>query len=102
MIYSGGADLDILPQHASKGKGLEFLLNEVSMSIGLLIFDCSSAQASKLSPLSIRVMLILTVNTLLDHRSVECRLKSLWVLPRMECWSMVTPAMTLSCLRYLE
>lgn len=29
MIYSGGADLDILPQHASKGKGLEFLLGEV-------------------------------------------------------------------------
>ena len=29
VIYSGGADLDILPQHASKGKGLEFLLNEV-------------------------------------------------------------------------
>lgn len=31
VIYSGGADLDILPQHASKGKGLEFLLNEVSL-----------------------------------------------------------------------
>ncbi len=29
VIYSGGADLDILPQHASKGKGLEFLLGEV-------------------------------------------------------------------------
>ena len=26
VIYSGGADLDILPQHASKGKGLELLL----------------------------------------------------------------------------
>ena len=30
VIYSGGEDLDILPQHASKGKGLEFLLGEVS------------------------------------------------------------------------
>ena len=30
VIYSGGEDLDILPQHASKGKGLEFLLAEVS------------------------------------------------------------------------
>ena len=29
VIYSGGADLDILPQGASKGKGLEFLLAEV-------------------------------------------------------------------------
>ena len=29
LIYSGGADLDILPQGASKGKGLEFLLEEV-------------------------------------------------------------------------
>ena len=29
VIYSGGADLDILPQGASKGKGLEFLLKEV-------------------------------------------------------------------------
>ena len=33
VIYSGGADLDILPQHASKGKGLEFLLSEVSLSM---------------------------------------------------------------------
>lgn len=32
VIYSGGADLDILPQHASKGKGLEFLLGEVRHS----------------------------------------------------------------------
>ena len=30
VIYSGGADLDILPQTASKGKGLEFLLNQAS------------------------------------------------------------------------
>ena len=29
VIYSGGEDLDILPQGASKGKGLEFLLQEV-------------------------------------------------------------------------
>lgn len=29
LIYSGGEDLDVLPQGASKGKGLEFLLNEV-------------------------------------------------------------------------
>jgi hydroxymethylpyrimidine pyrophosphatase-like HAD family hydrolase len=29
LIYSGGVDLDILPQHASKGKGLEFLLRQV-------------------------------------------------------------------------
>lgn len=37
VIYSGGADLDILPQHASKGKGLEFLLNEVSLSKTTLV-----------------------------------------------------------------
>jgi len=29
VIYSGGEDLDVLPQQASKGKGLEFLLKEV-------------------------------------------------------------------------
>ena len=29
LIYSGGADLDILPEGASKGKGLEFLLRQV-------------------------------------------------------------------------
>ena len=29
VIYSGGEDLDILPQQASKGKGLEFLLQQV-------------------------------------------------------------------------
>ncbi|KAL3139446.1 hypothetical protein ABBQ38_003776 [Trebouxia sp. C0009 RCD-2024] len=34
VIYSGGADLDILPQHASKGKGLEFLLSEVQELVG--------------------------------------------------------------------
>ena len=28
VIYSGGEDLDILPQQASKGKGLEFLLQQ--------------------------------------------------------------------------
>ena len=33
VIYSGGADLGILPQHASKGKGLEFLLGEVCHSV---------------------------------------------------------------------
>ena len=33
VIYSGGADLDILPQHASKGKGLEFLLKEVRKGV---------------------------------------------------------------------
>ena len=33
VIYSGGEDLDILPQQASKGKGLEFLLKEVSHPI---------------------------------------------------------------------
>ena len=32
VIYSGGEDLDILPAHASKGKGLEFLLNEASLT----------------------------------------------------------------------
>ena len=31
LIYSGGADLDVLPQGASKGKGLEFLLSEVGL-----------------------------------------------------------------------
>ncbi|DBA89259.1 TPA: hypothetical protein ACH3X1_016400 [Trebouxia sp. C0004] len=35
VIYSGGADLDILPQHASKGKGLEFLLGEVKELVGV-------------------------------------------------------------------
>ena len=30
IIYSGGEDLDILPQQASKGKGLEFLLEQVA------------------------------------------------------------------------
>lgn len=38
VIYSGGADLDILPQHASKGKGLEFLLSEVSLSMIKRVF----------------------------------------------------------------
>ena len=37
VIYSGGADLDILPQHASKGKGLEFLLKEVSLNMTQLL-----------------------------------------------------------------
>lgn len=36
VIYSGGEDLDILPQHASKGKGLEFLLGEVSTALSTL------------------------------------------------------------------
>ena len=31
VIYSGGEDLDILPQQASKGKGLEFLLSQVGV-----------------------------------------------------------------------
>ena len=33
LIYSGGEDLDVLPCAASKGKGLEFLLNEVCADI---------------------------------------------------------------------
>jgi hydroxymethylpyrimidine pyrophosphatase-like HAD family hydrolase len=28
VIYSGGMDVDILPQGASKGEGLKFLLRE--------------------------------------------------------------------------
>ena len=36
VIYSGGEDLDILPAHASKGKGLEFLLAEVKALIQIL------------------------------------------------------------------
>ena len=32
VIYSGGEDLDVLPAHASKGKGLEFLLSEASVN----------------------------------------------------------------------
>lgn len=32
VIYSGGEDLDILPAKASKGKGLEFLLKEVTIT----------------------------------------------------------------------
>eukprot|EP00891_Asterochloris_glomerata_P006266 jgi/Astpho2/6266/fgenesh1_pm.00088_%23_25_t len=34
VIYSGGADLDILPQQASKGKALEFLLKEIKAAVG--------------------------------------------------------------------
>ncbi len=34
VIYSGGEDLDILPAHTSKGKGLEFLLKEVTTLTG--------------------------------------------------------------------
>lgn len=34
VIYSGGEDLDILPQQASKGKGLEFLLDEMKEAVG--------------------------------------------------------------------
>ncbi len=30
IIYSGGADVDILPASASKGKALDFLLQQVS------------------------------------------------------------------------
>lgn len=33
LIYSGGVDLDILPQQASKGKGLEFLLRQVCRDV---------------------------------------------------------------------
>lgn len=33
LIYSGGADLDILPAGASKGKGLEFLLEQVPQQL---------------------------------------------------------------------
>ena len=33
VIYSGGEDLDILPQQASKGKGLEFLLSQVGVHV---------------------------------------------------------------------
>ena len=40
VIHSGGEDLDILPAHASKGKGLEFLLGEV---IPFLILSMSSS-----------------------------------------------------------
>lgn len=29
VIYSGGSDVDVLPSGASKGKGLEFLLQQV-------------------------------------------------------------------------
>ena len=36
-IYSGGEDLDILPQQASKGKGLEFLLSQVRAATGQLL-----------------------------------------------------------------
>ena len=46
VIYSGGADLDILPQHASKGKGLEFLLGEVS-SCQLLGRSCTCSMAAR-------------------------------------------------------
>jgi len=34
VIYSGGEDLDVLPQQASKGKGLEFLLKEIQNLVG--------------------------------------------------------------------
>ena len=41
VIYSGGADLDILPQHASKGKGLEFLLQEVRKGNLIAMHGCN-------------------------------------------------------------
>lgn len=49
VIYSGGADLDILPQHASKGKGLEFLLGEVCHS-PLHCYTCPSALHTSVPP----------------------------------------------------
>lgn len=38
LIYSGGVDLDILPQGASKGKGLEFLLRQVQLSSSMWVY----------------------------------------------------------------
>ncbi len=32
IIYSGGMDVDILPEGASKGEGLKFLLRQVSLA----------------------------------------------------------------------
>lgn len=34
VIYSGGADVDVLPAGASKGKGLSFLLRQVADAVG--------------------------------------------------------------------
>lgn len=33
VIFSGGADVDILPREAGKGKALKYLLDQVSSSI---------------------------------------------------------------------
>ena len=49
VIYSGGADLDILPQHASKGKGLEFLLKEVRKGV-LIQCHCNLSATVKDGP----------------------------------------------------
>lgn len=35
IIYSGGMDVDILPEGASKGEGLKFLLRQVSLAAGV-------------------------------------------------------------------
>ena len=34
VIYSGGADVDVLPAGASKGKGLAFLLGQIASAVG--------------------------------------------------------------------
>ena len=34
VIYSGGADVDVLPAGASKGKGLAFLLGQIAAAVG--------------------------------------------------------------------
>jgi sucrose-6F-phosphate phosphohydrolase len=34
VIYSGGADVDVLPAGASKGKGLSFLLSQIADAVG--------------------------------------------------------------------
>ena len=40
VIYSGGVDVDILAAKASKGKGLEFLLQQVRLHIAQMEIVC--------------------------------------------------------------
>ena len=48
VIYSGGADVDILAAGASKGKGLEFLLKQVT-SVTHLLLKCNANMPNRQS-----------------------------------------------------
>ena len=45
IIYSGGMDVDILSEGASKGEGLKFLLRQVSLAASLSC-DCQAITVS--------------------------------------------------------